>query len=198
MLHGSDVALVRRLLAGREEAFEEFCSTYFPRLCRFALARLDNDADRSLDVAQTTVSRAIANLETYRGEAPLASWLFAICRHEIFAHYRRSKRRPVASGLLDDLEVVATLDSLQAEHGQPEVELQRKELARSVHVTLDHLPQRYSNALEWKYIEGLSVKQIAERLQIGPKAAESLLTRARQAFREGFSAATAGGGRAHG
>jgi DNA-directed RNA polymerase specialized sigma24 family protein len=35
---------------------------------------------------------------------------------------------------------------------------------------------------------GLSVEEIAERLGLGPKAAESLLSRARQAFREGFAA----------
>lgn len=38
-----------------------------------------------------------------------------------------------------------------------------------------------------KYTDGLSVKQIAERLGTSPKAVESLLTRARQAFRDGFA-----------
>jgi DNA-directed RNA polymerase specialized sigma24 family protein len=38
--------------------------------------------------------------------------------------------------------------------------------------------------LEWKYVDGLSVKEIADRLAVGPKAAESLLTRARTACRE--------------
>jgi RNA polymerase sigma-70 factor (ECF subfamily) len=57
-------------------------------------------------------------------------------------------------------------------------------------VTLDCLPPWYGDALEWKYIHGLSVKEIAERLNLGSKAAESLLTRARKAFREGFAALT--------
>jgi DNA-directed RNA polymerase specialized sigma24 family protein len=52
---------------------------------------------------------------------------------------------------------------------------------------LDQLPTRYGDALEWKYGEGLSVKEIATRLGVGPKAAESLLTRARQAFRDAFA-----------
>jgi DNA-directed RNA polymerase specialized sigma24 family protein len=46
--------------------------------------------------------------------------------------------------------------------------------------------------LEWKYIQGLGVDEIALRLGLGYKAAESLLTRARNAFREAF--ATAAGG----
>ena len=51
---------------------------------------------------------------------------------------------------------------------------------------MDPLPPRYGDALEWKYIHGLTVKEIAALLEVGPKAAESLLTRARQAFRDGF------------
>jgi DNA-directed RNA polymerase specialized sigma24 family protein len=41
--------------------------------------------------------------------------------------------------------------------------------------------------LEWKYIHGLSVDEIAERLDVGYKATESLLTRAREAFRDAFA-----------
>ena len=57
-----------------------------------------------------------------------------------------------------------------------------------VQLTLDSLPNPYGDMLEWKYLQGHSVKEIAARLQISPKATESLLTRARRAFREGFSA----------
>ena len=66
---------------------------------------------------------------------------------------------------------------------------QRRELSRVVQVTLDHLPGRYGEVLAWKYIEGTSVEEIGRRLGLGHKAAESLLTRARQAFREAFCAA---------
>ena len=54
-------------------------------------------------------------------------------------------------------------------------------------LTLDHLPGRYGDVLEWKYMQELSVDEIADRLGVGYKAAESLLTRARAAFRDGFS-----------
>ena len=79
-------------------------------------------------------------------------------------------------------EVRAALDSLPAAGAGPEEALERKELGRLVHATLDRLPPRYGQALEWKYIDGLPVKEIARRLAVGPKAAESILTRARQAL----------------
>ena len=70
----------------------------------------------------------------------------------------------------------------------PAATVAREELSRLVQVVLDQLPPHYGNALEWKYLEGAPVKEIAERLQISAKAAESVLTRAREAFRDAFAA----------
>jgi RNA polymerase sigma-70 factor (ECF subfamily) len=85
--------------------------------------------------------------------------------------------------------VRAALESLDAAScDRPDEQLRRRELARVVQVTLDCLPEPYGDALEWKYIQGWSVDEIAGRLEVGPKAAESLLTRARQAFRDAFAA----------
>ena len=60
-------------------------------------------------------------------------------------------------------------------------------MKRLVQVVLDYLPRRYGDVLEWKYMQGLSVKEIAQRLEVAPKAAESMLNRARIAFRDGFA-----------
>jgi RNA polymerase sigma-70 factor (ECF subfamily) len=64
----------------------------------------------------------------------------------------------------------------------------RDEATRLVRVVLDRLPANYGDALEWKYLEGDSVESIGKRLGIGTVAAQSLLARARIAFREGLEA----------
>jgi RNA polymerase sigma-70 factor (ECF subfamily) len=188
-LQRRDRRLARRLLAGDEQAFEEFFSAYFPGLYRFALARLDHDVDAAEEVAQATLCAVMAKLKTYRGEAALFTWLCTFCRHEISAYYRRESRQPRSVDLAEERpEILAALDSMWALAGEgPDESYGRKELARLVQVTLDRLPGRYGDALEWKYVEGLPVKEIAARLGLSPKAAESLLTRARRAFRDGFS-----------
>jgi RNA polymerase sigma-70 factor (ECF subfamily) len=187
-------ALVARMLAGEEAAFEEFFAASFPPLFRFAAARLREEGAAE-EVVQATLCRAVLKLHTYRGEAALFTWLCAFCRHEISAWYERQARRPPEVELVDDLpDVRAALESLSAEGvADPDAELRRHELRRLVQATLDALPGRYGDALEWKYIEGLSVAEVGARLGLGVKAAESLLTRARQAFRDGF---LAGGGAA--
>lgn len=189
-LNQSDKAVVDRLLGGDEAAFEHFFATYASRLYRFAISRLDNDADAAEEVVQETLCRAIAKLATYRGEAALFTWLCTFCRHEISAHYARHQRTAQETPLIEDSpEVRAALESLGAATADsPDERLRRRALARLVQVTLDSLPERYGDALEWKYIQELSVHEIAMRLKVGPKAAESLLSRARQAFRDAFAA----------
>jgi len=189
MDHPQDRALVRRLLAGEERAFGEFFDKYSPVLYRFARSRMARDADRTEEIVQSTMCKAITKLDTYRGEAALFTWLCTFCRHEISAFYKRMKRQPATVELAEDsVEIRAALESLWAVAGQgPEESVRRKEVTRLVHLTLDRLPGHYSEALEWKYVDGLSVQEISVRLGLTPKAAESILTRARVAFREAFS-----------
>ncbi|HEV8376716.1 MAG TPA: RNA polymerase sigma factor [Candidatus Polarisedimenticolia bacterium] len=184
-----DLEIVRRMLAGDEEVFTAFFEDHFARLYRFALPRMGHDAAAAEDVVQSALCKAITHLRTYRGEAALFTWLCTFCRHEISAHFRRQKPVIQAEGLLEDIpEIRAALDSLAASLEQdPENQLYRKEVSRLVQVTLDSLPASYGDALEWKYIQGLSVEEIAAKLEIGLKAAESVLSRAREAFREAFA-----------
>ena len=86
-------------------------------------------------------------------------------------------------------EVRAALETLSAIPSEdPQDSMKSEQLRRLVQAILDHLPTRYGDVLEWKYIQGLSVKEIATRLGVAPKAAESVLSRARVAFRDGFAA----------
>jgi RNA polymerase sigma-70 factor, ECF subfamily len=186
-LSSTDRDLARRLGLAEEPAFDQFFSQYFARLYRFARVRLGGDDDAAEDVAQATLIKALAKVHTYRGEAPLFTWLCTLCRHEISQWLERTGR-PAAPVGDDSAETRAALEAItQLSGDDPQQEYERRELARLVHATLDHLPGRYGDALAWKYIEGLPVDEIGRRLGLGYKAAESLLTRARQAFREGFA-----------
>lgn len=168
--------LVRRMRAGDESAFEQFADHYIPAVHRFAASRLRGERELTREVVQSTVCKVIERLDSYRGEAPLFSWLCACCRNEIANHYRRQQSQPVLVGVED-----LTLASLWA---TPQEELLEMEADELVHQALDQLPPRYASALEWKYLEGESVEEIAHRLSLTSKAAESLLTRARKAFRD--------------
>jgi RNA polymerase sigma-70 factor (ECF subfamily) len=192
MAEHPDRFLAARMMRGDEAAFGEFFESHFGPLFRFAMPRVGNDATLAEEVVQAALCRAMRKLGSYRGEAALLTWLCTFCRHEISAHFEKESRVAPMVELVDDIpEVRAALESLGAAD-RPEAALRRSETSRLVQLVLDRLPGRYGDALEWKYIDGLSVAEIAERLGIGIKAAESTLTRARSAFRDAFTAAYGG------
>ena len=139
-------------------------------------------------MVQTSITNAIANLDSFRGEASLSGWLYTICRNEIRRHFKRLRRSPGEVELADDDGQTALGPWSTSE--DPQKGAEQSETSALVHSVLDGLPTHYGNALEWKYLDGLSVKEIAGRLKLAPKAAESLLTRARQAFKAAFTSAT--------
>lgn len=180
--------LVRKMIAGDEAAFDAFANHYIPALHRFAGSKLRGDPELTRDVVQSTICKVIDKLDTYRGEAALFVWLCRCCLNEIAGHYRRQKSRPTLVEA-DDETFEWTYPNASSSAPDPEQTLLGNETGQLVHLALDHLPPRYAAVLEWKYLEDASVNEIAERLQVGSKAAESVLTRARKAFRaiyEGF------------
>jgi RNA polymerase sigma-70 factor, ECF subfamily len=172
------------MLRGDEDAFEMFFDWMFPRVYRFALTRVGGREDAAEDIAQTTLCQGIRRLETWRGEASLFTWICTICRREVEAW--RSTHPGADIHLIEDTpEIRAALEVLRSDEPlAADQMIQREQVATMIQRVLDRLPTHYGKALEWKYLDDLPVRDIALRLDLSEKAAESLLTRARAAFRE--------------
>ncbi len=177
-----ELRLVRRMAGGDRSAFDTFVATYTPVLVRYAQVHLRHHPEAMADVIQTTLVAAIERLESFRGEGPLGAWLVGICRFQVgtFLRRRQVRDRWATDGTID-------LDQLEAPENLQSETLEQRELTATIHSTLDLLPPPYGDILEWKYLEELPVKTIAQRLELSPKAAESLLTRARRSFRRVFA-----------
>jgi RNA polymerase sigma-70 factor (ECF subfamily) len=184
-----DRRLAKQLLAGDARAFDQFFDENFARLYRFAMARLSDDPDGAKEVVQIAMTRAVQKMHTYRAESAMFTWLCAICRNEISDWLARQGRYRDHIVLVEDFpEVQAVVDSFQAPAADsPERYYQRVEALRLIQVALDRLPPKYGNVLEWKYVEGHSVKEISARLGIGTEATQSLLARAKRAFADVYS-----------
>lgn len=179
--------MAANVAAGDQGAFDAFFKEYFPRLFRFTLTRVDNNADLAEEIVQRTMCIVVRKMGSYRGEALLFTWLCQICRNEANAVFRERKLEirediPVEDhpGVQAALELAGVVD------GRPESTQRRDEIARFVRVTLEHLPSNYARALELKYVQGCSVKEMSITLSISEKAVESTLSRARVAFRVSF------------
>ena len=185
-----DHDMVRGMLAGDQRAFEAFFEGYADRVFRFAMTRLDNDVEAAEDIVQQTLARAVEKLYQFRGESSLFTWLCRICRNAIADSFRgKSAVRGTPVPFDDSEEIRTALEAISAMTTHDPLEsASHAQLESIVRAVLDYLPRRYGDVLEWKYMEGYSIKEIAARLSIGQKAAESMLSRARTAFRDGLVA----------
>lgn len=187
MTHRDDLALAGRMLDGDESAFDDFAARFVRPLYRYAARRLGGERELVQEIVQATLAKALARLDSYRGEAALLTWLCSCCLNEIRMHWRARKTAPTEVPADDWAVADAEATVLPfVRPASPEDDLLELETAERVHLTLDLLPEHYADALRWKYLERLPVARIARRLELSQKAAESVLTRARRAFRQQY------------
>ena len=143
----------------------------------------DDDPDTTKEIVHVTLTKAIRKLALTAAKRRFFTWLCTICRNEINDHVERVARERQHVVLTEDSpDIRAAVEALAApETDEPEDTFRRLETTRLIQVALDQLPTRYGNALEWKYVYGFSVEEIAAKLGVGFEAAQSICWRARSA-----------------
>ena len=186
-MYEDDRELVRRMLARDQRAFDAFFSAYARRLAAFASRRSNLSPAGLEDVVQNSLLKAVRSLSSFRGDAALYTWLCEICRRELVSLHRKVTRQPAQDSLDSASSVRDTALELRVPaEFEPPNELALEEHRGAIAQTLNGLPERYARALEWKYGDGFSVQQIARMLGLSTIAAQSLLARAREAFKAGW------------
>jgi RNA polymerase sigma-70 factor (ECF subfamily) len=183
-VYEADRALVSRMRAGDQRAFDEFFKGSAPRLIAFIARRTALDPATLEDIVQSALIKAVRHLASYRGEAALFTWLTEICRNELADEHRRANRRPSHLSL-DEPEAAHRWGGiLRAPDVHEPVSLLQAAAERAeIMKVLDGLPANYALVLEAKYGDGLSVETIARQLGLTGIAVQSMLARARKAFR---------------
>lgn len=181
-----DLRTRERILAGEPAAAEAFFRRHLEPLYEFVHYRVGGRRAEAEDIVQDTFLVAFQRLESFDGRSSLHTWLCGIARNKIRESRRRVAARPLEE-VLDEAqpEIDALLASIEREP-LPEWVLEERETQELVGATLASLPPDYREALVAKYVEGLSVAELARRASKGEKAAESMLHRARLAFARVF------------
>ena len=176
-----DVALVTAVLQRDRKATAEFVDTYTDAVYAFIRRRLSPRLDLVEDLVQEVFIAAWENLNSFRGASPLRAWLLGIARHKVEDYYRR---------LLQSAQPLepATAEELPAEDLDMEGIADRERTERRARQVLEELPERYRVALQWRYWEKRSTRQMAKAVGRSEKAIERLLARAREQFRRRWQA----------
>ena len=177
-----DLSLVRGVAAGDESALETFYARCADPLYAFICHHLGGASSDAEEIWQDTLLAGLQSLERYSGQSRLFTWLCGIARHKISDRLRR-RGQPVATLSETPPEQLAALIDAGP---LPEEILEKRETRVRVVRALGPLPEDYRRALVARYADRFSVEQVAQLLGTTYKAAESLLSRARRAFREAF------------
>jgi RNA polymerase sigma-70 factor (ECF subfamily) len=177
-------ALVARLRAGDEDAFEIVVRTFGGRLLAVARRIVRNEED-ARDVVQAAYLSAFRGLDHFEGACQIATWLHRIVVNTALMKLRSQRRKPEES-----IEVLLPSFQDDGHHVEqfsnwnvPADELiERKEARAFVRKCIQDLPDNYREVLILRDIEELSTQTVAEMLSMTQTAVKVRLHRARQAL----------------
>ncbi|MBL8796428.1 MAG: sigma-70 family RNA polymerase sigma factor [Planctomycetia bacterium] len=183
-----------RALTGETDAVRALAEAALQPLYGFCLYRVGKNQHLCEEAVQETLVRAIRELRQYdpaRAGDNIFPWLTGLARNEISRLLAREKNSVSLQTMWAkmDKELLAIYAKLELEPFGDDV-LQREETRELVNTTMSQLPPHYREVLEAKYVSGKTVRDLAAIGSISEKAVESLLGRARQAFRVAFLALT--------
>ena len=150
------------------------------RLYRIARSIVRDDSEAE-DALQEAYVRAFSNLDSFRGEARLSTWLARIVINEALACLRRRRRAT-------DIDLLAERPALSAEvipfpHANaeldPETTMAQREIRALLERAIDELPEVFRGVVVARLVEGMSVEETAELFGILPQTVKTRLHRAR-------------------
>jgi RNA polymerase sigma-70 factor (ECF subfamily) len=177
-----DVRLMLRVQRDEPGAFAELVTAYWSRVFgRFV--RQMCDRQEAEDLAQDVFLRVYRSRKRYRPRAKLATWIFFIARNVGRNALRRRRRKGLTPiGLPFDCDDIPGMTPLADDSSAPGRPAEQAELVRIVRTAMAGLNRRQRRAVELQF-DDQSYSEIALAMAMSPKAAKSLLYRARNELR---------------
>ncbi len=167
---------VQLALLGNDQAFEELITRH-ERAVRGTAYKVTGNSYSAEDASQDAFVSAWMNLSSLREPAKFGSWVCGIAKNharQLVAHYRST----VPDISLDDIENIAPNDWRG--------EMTREADARELHEAVAALSKKIREAITLHYFEGLSVREIASRLDIAEGTVKWRLSEGRKQLRKGY------------
>ncbi|MBT2189393.1 RNA polymerase sigma factor [Sphingobium nicotianae] len=186
----SDMELAARFGARDPMAVHVLTERHNQRLFQVAWGILRNHADAE-DVVQTTYSRAFAAIESFRGHSSLSTWLTRIAINEALGRTRATRRRRArldAHSVTDLDEYREKLMQGSNDRGGPESALAVKQVRRLLEFAIAGLPVEFRLVFILRHVEGLSIEEVAQALEILPATVKTRLLRARRRLQQTLEA----------
>jgi len=191
-----DRELVRLSQNGTEAAFEELVRRHQQRV--FALvAGILHRPDDVEDVAQQVFLKAYLGIKRFDQRAAFSTWLYKIAVNECWDYLRKRKVRPLVYEADLSEEQVSRLDGIVSTERPPESASARAEIREILERMLEALPDQDRQLLVLKEVEGFSVQELAEILDLNVNTVKVRLFRARGRIMDTYRRRQNSAGKSH-
>jgi RNA polymerase sigma-70 factor (ECF subfamily) len=175
------------LIAGDRAEFARLVDAYSSPIYRLGLRMLGTPQDAE-DVLQNTFLNALTHLSEFEGRSSLSTWLYRIAANEALMLIRRKK--PEVN--LDDAQAGENDEDLLPTQfvdwsALPEDELLSGEGKKTLDLAIQTLPESLRIVFLIRDVEGLSIKETADTLNLTETNVKTRLLRARMSLREQLS-----------
>ena len=159
----NEKALIKKCQRGDRQAFDELIRLYYDYVSGFLL-KTTTDEILTEDLTQETFLKMIRNIEKFDlgGSAAFGTWLITIAKNCYIDHLRRNRI------YLEDIEALPIEDKRNMAD-----EVERRLQYEQVMKAMETLPPEQALAIRLKYVEDMTLAQIAERFGVQPKTIKS-------------------------
>jgi RNA polymerase sigma-70 factor (ECF subfamily) len=172
--------IVARLQSGHTESFRAIAEEYTEPLFRVALGYM-HSKEEAEDMVQEAMIKAYNNINSFKGDSKLSTWLYRITVNTCLNEIDKRKRRSFFSRIEDIAEKLRDT----SESGEtPEQQMIQQESDRKVRKAIDSLPAKQKTAFILQRYKELSQKEISEVMQLSEGAVEQLLQRGKNNLRK--------------
>ncbi|MDG4663096.1 sigma-70 family RNA polymerase sigma factor [Mycobacterium sp. 236(2023)] len=170
-----DAQLAAAARAGDTAAYEVLVKRHGPSLYRYA-RRMTRDDAAVQDIVQETFVAAWRQIDRFRAESSVKTWLFAICARKVVDSHRVKRAEPLDDRLLEPADPSPSADPLAA--------ATNAEFLAALEVALAELPPRQRAVWVLREVEELTFPQIGEILSLSPDGARGHHHRARTTLQQ--------------
>ncbi len=184
----SDLEIIELLKQGNEQAFEQLVENHQKLVVNTCFGMVQNREDAE-DIAQDVFVEVYRNIQKFRADAKLSTWLYRIAVNRSLNHIRDNKKNRWFHSFEDEVATKnRALQQLEsAKSDQPEFELENKQRAIILHKAINNLPKNQKVAFTLNKYEELSYQEIAEVMEISHQACRNLISKAIKRMREHLS-----------
>ena len=168
--------IVRKAIAGDEEAAGALFDHYHPRVFAYALSKLRNRSDAE-DVASEAFARVLRDIDKFRWKGSgFEAWLFRIAANLVVDHVRKSRRETPSEDAMDKADTTQELDPLAS--------VLAGEQAERLGTMLDSLAEEQREVVLLRFAAGLDTSEVGSVMGRKPNAVRQLQFRALTNLRE--------------